>query len=52
MRPRLPYITALADVTINRSGESAVIRHRDTAVPPTVLAIVLDILADAETPRS
>jgi len=31
MRPRRPYITTLADVTINRSGESAVIVYRDRA---------------------
>ena len=29
MRPRRSYITTLADVTINRSGESAVITYRD-----------------------
>jgi len=39
MRPRRPYITTLAGVTINRSGESAVIRYRDPAVRPVVFAI-------------
>jgi hypothetical protein len=43
MCPRRPYITTLADVTINRSGESAVIRYRDPAVRPVVFAIGPDI---------
>lgn len=30
MRPRRPYIASLADVTIVRSGESAVITYRRT----------------------
>src|SRR5262245_63334502 len=29
-----PYVTALADVTINRSGESAVITYRDPRGSP------------------
>ena len=50
MRPRRPYITTLADVTINRSGESAVITYRDPAVRPVVFAIGPDIdrCSDAE----
>jgi hypothetical protein len=50
MRPRRPYITTLADVTINRSGESAVITYRDAAVRPVVFAIGPDIdrYSDAE----
>jgi hypothetical protein len=34
MRPRRPYVATLAEVTINRSGESAVILYRDPAVHP------------------
>ena len=50
MRPRRPYFTPLADVTINRSGESAVITYRDPAVRPVVFAIGTDIdrCSDAE----
>ena len=50
MRPRRPYITTLADVTINRSGESAVITYGDPAVRPVVFAIGPDIdrCSDAE----
>jgi hypothetical protein len=50
MRPRRPYITTLADVTIKRSGESAVITYRDPAVRPVVFAIGRDIdrCSDAE----
>ena len=50
MRPRRPYITTPADVTINRSGESAVITNRDPAVRPVVFAIGPDIdrCSDAE----
>jgi hypothetical protein len=50
MRPRRPYITTLADVTINRSGESAIITYRDPAVRPVVFAIGPDIdrCSDAE----
>jgi hypothetical protein len=50
MRPRRPYITTLADVTINRSGESAVITYGDSAVRPVVFAIGPDIdrCSDAE----
>ena len=43
MRRRRPYITTLAKVTINRSGESAVITYRDPAVHPVVFAIGPDI---------
>jgi hypothetical protein len=39
MRPRRPYVATLADVTIDRSGESAVIFYRDPAVRPVVFAI-------------
>ena len=50
MRPRRPYITTLADVTISRSGESAVITYGDPAVRPVVFAIGPDIdrCSDAE----
>jgi hypothetical protein len=50
MRPRRPDVTTLADVTINRSGESAVITYRDPAVHPVVFAIGPDIdrCSDAE----
>ena len=50
MRPRHPYITTLADVRIDRSGESAVITYRDPAVRPVVFAIGPDIdrCSDAE----
>src|SRR2546422_740952 len=50
MRPRRPYITTLADVTISRSGESAVITYGDPAVRPVVFAIGQDIdrCSDAE----
>jgi hypothetical protein len=50
MRPRRPYVTTPADVTINRSGESAVITYRDPAVRPVVFAIGPDIdrCSDAE----
>jgi len=48
--PTRPYITTLAYVTINRSGESAVIAYRDPAVRPVVFAIGRDIdrCSDAE----
>lgn len=50
MRPRRPYVTTLADVTINRSGESAVITYGGPAVHPVVFAIGPDIdrCSDAE----
>src|SRR5207249_10879353 len=50
MRPRRPYITTLADVTISRSSESAVITYRDPSVRPVVFAIGPDIdrCSDAE----
>jgi len=50
MRPRRPYITTLADVTISRSSESAVITYRDPSVRPVVFAIGPDIdqCGDAE----
>jgi hypothetical protein len=50
MRPRRPYVTTLADVTIDRSGESAVITYHDPAVRPVVFAVGPDIgrCSDAE----
>lgn len=50
MRPQRPYITTLADVTISRSGESALITYGDPAVRPVVFAIGPDIdrCSDAE----
>jgi hypothetical protein len=50
MRPRRPYVATLADVTIDRSGESAVIFYRDPAVRPVVFAIGPEIAqcSDAE----
>lgn len=39
VRPRRPYVTTLAGVTINRSGESAVISYGDPAVSSGGLAI-------------
>ena len=50
MRPRRPYIATLAEVTIGRSGESAVITYRDPAIRPVVFAIGPDIdqRSDAE----
>lgn len=43
MRPRRPYSTTLADVTIDRSGESAVITYHDPAVRPVMFAVGPDI---------
>jgi hypothetical protein len=50
MRPRRPYVTTLANVTISRSGESAVITYHDPAVRPVVFAVGPDIgqCSDAE----
>lgn len=39
VRPRRPYVTTLAGVTINRSGESAVISYGDPAVSSGGFAI-------------
>jgi hypothetical protein len=52
MRRRRPYVTTLADVTIDRSGESAVITYHDPAVRPVVFAAGPDIRRSSRPPAS